>query len=131
MGGAVTFIYTRLNEPQNQQQRRPSLKPVAPFFSASKEKEVTSNIVPVGQASFEIAQKGFPSTTNIIYKQNYIISYDRERKQPHWVMERVVKEQVSVVDVAERSDKFFTETGLHEYFQSKNSDYYKSGYDRG
>jgi len=134
---SAVFLYNKLNQPCPAQSSKiikideshKNMTPIAPFAlgGASKQEEV----VPVGQASFQIANKGFPSTTNIIFKQNYIISYDRERKQPHWVMERILKNQVSIVDVAERSDKFKQEDSLHEYFRSQNSDYAKSGYDRG
>ena len=46
-----------------------SSRKIAAFAWGGQKQE--ANVVPVGQAAHLIAQKGFPSTTNIIYKQNY------------------------------------------------------------
>ena len=87
---------------------------------------------PPGQNSFDITKTGFPSTINIITKPNFIISYDRQKRQPFWVMERILKEQISVTDVAKRSESnFYPEASVHKYFQSDNKDYTNSGFDRG
>ena len=109
-------------------------KHIIPFSLVQKQ---NSTVEPIPQNNNQHAiqitgQLGYPSTVNIISKPNFIISYNKERRHPNWVMERIIKDQISITDAADRENaNFFNESSVDEYFQSSNGDYKNSGFDRG
>lgn len=116
--------------------------PLGPKVSAA------TAIVPVGESSLalldvppepvgaprvaQIMRFGFPGLDNVRSHSDYILSYDRRNKVPHWVFEHLTKDSIQKEEGVERSNSDFKEdTSVHPFFRSKNSDYKNSGYDRG
>jgi len=80
----------------------------------------------------EIMRFGFPGLDNIRSHKDYVVSYDRRNRTPHWVFEHLTKESVTRNDSVDRSKSSFIEdSSIHPFFRSKNSDYKGSGFDRG
>jgi len=80
----------------------------------------------------QIMRFGFPGLDHVRSHSDYVLSYDRRNRVPHWVFEHLTKESVQKQEGVERSKSEFKEDGsIHEYFRSKNSDFKRSGYDRG
>jgi len=80
----------------------------------------------------QIMRFGFPGLDTIRSHSDYVLSYDRRNRVPHWVFEHLTKESIQKEEGVERANSDFKEdASVHEYFRSKNSDYKYSGYDRG
>lgn len=123
-GGASVFLYHKFKHetPSPKEPKSDIPDMLLPFAMQPKQE----------QGSVAVMTQGFPSTVNIIPKPNFVISYDRQKRQPHWVMEKIIKEQISVTDNSSRDESnFYPENTVHKYFQSQNEDYRKSGFDRG
>jgi endonuclease G len=85
-----------------------------------------------GSRISQIMRFGFPGLDTVRSHSDYVLSYDRRNRVPHWVFEHITKESIDKVEGVERSKADFKEDqSVHEYFRSKNSDYKYSGYDRG
>ncbi|GJQ77067.1 hypothetical protein Trydic_g23638 [Trypoxylus dichotomus] len=75
---------------------------------------------------------GFPSLDNVRSFDDYVLSYDRRNRVAHWVFEHLTKESVKYNESVDRSLCNFTpDESIHHFFRSENSDYLRSGYDRG
>jgi len=80
----------------------------------------------------QIMRFGFPGLDNIRSHRDYIVSYDRRNRIPHWVFEHLTRESCQKAEGVDRVNSEFTvDSSIHPYFQSNNSDYKYSGYDRG
>ncbi|XP_059055944.1 endonuclease G, mitochondrial [Achroia grisella] len=80
----------------------------------------------------EIMKYGFPGLDNIHSYDDYVLSYDQRNRVPHWVFEHLTKAHVTKNDAVDRSKcEFMPDESIHPYFRSQNSDYRKSGFDRG
>jgi len=80
----------------------------------------------------EIMRFGFPGLDNIRSHKDYIMSYDRRNKVPHWVFEHLTRESCNRVEGVDRANSDFKEDqSMHPFFRSKNTDYKYSGFDRG
>jgi len=90
---------------------------------------------PLGQEVTRVSQImrfGFPGLDHVRSHSDFVLSYDRRNKVPHWVFEHLTKESVEKAENVERSKcEFKEDNSIHEYFRSKNTDYKHSGYDRG
>lgn len=96
----------------------PASVPVQPDESASRQTQ--------------IMRFGFPGTDSVRFLNDYVLSYDRRNRTAHWVFEHLTKESLVKNDKVDRSKCEFHEDPLiHPYFQSRNSDYKGSGFDRG
>ncbi|XP_074654504.1 endonuclease G, mitochondrial-like [Tubulanus polymorphus] len=100
-----------------------SVTPSAPAPSKLPNKNLT-----------EITRFGFPGFDNIRSRDDYVISYDRRNRIPRWVLEHLNPQKIqnqnsSVVD-REKSE-FKEDQTILPMFRSSNSDYRRSGYDRG
>ncbi len=76
------------------------------------------------------------NVTNKIYKTNlylcrdgYVVGYNYQTKQPSWVAFQLTKSKVA--NKLKRDDKFKSDGDIPFVYRSENSDYKKSGYDRG
>jgi endonuclease G len=61
-----------------------------------------------------------------------VLSYDRKTRTAHWVFEHLTAEHIKKNDAVDRSKcDFKPDESIHPFFRADNSDYRKSGYDRG
>ncbi|KPJ07662.1 Endonuclease G, mitochondrial [Papilio machaon] len=80
----------------------------------------------------QIMKYGFPGMDNIRSYDDFVLSYDRRNRVPHWVFEHLTKKHIEKNDQVDRSKCDFTpDESIHPFFRSQNSDYKGSGFDRG
>lgn len=80
----------------------------------------------------QIMKYGFPGLDNIRSYDDYVLSYDRRTRVPHWVFEHLTKAHIAKNDQVDRSKcDFMPDESIHPFFRSLNSDYKGSGFDRG
>ncbi|CCE62080.1 hypothetical protein TPHA_0B04090 [Tetrapisispora phaffii CBS 4417] len=75
---------------------------------------------------------GFPAPIHDLdTKEQYISCYNRQTRNPYWVIEHITPDSLSKRN-SDRKYSVFTENELiPEMFRAKLSDYFRSGYDRG
>jgi len=93
-----------------------------------REEGVPGEVVPEpgaeGGRVGQIMRFGFPGLDNIRSHRDYVLSYDRRNRVPHWVFEHLTKESIQKGSGVDRAASHFLEDGSqHTYFRSKNSDY--------
>lgn len=92
------------------------------------EKNLTATPSRVGQ----IMKYGFPGLDHVRSQSDYVLSYDRRNRVPHWVFEHLTAESVARNDEVDRAKcDFRPDESIHPYFRAQNTDYRRSGYDRG
>ncbi|KHJ85875.1 DNA/RNA non-specific endonuclease, partial [Oesophagostomum dentatum] len=75
---------------------------------------------------------GFPGFDNLRTFEDYVLSYDRKTRTAHWVCEHLTPTRLIYDKSVDRSKcEFRADPSIHKYFQSENTDYKGSGYDRG
>ncbi|CAG9792868.1 unnamed protein product [Diatraea saccharalis] len=80
----------------------------------------------------QIMKYGFPSLDNVRSYDDFVLSYDRRNRVPHWVFEHITKAHIAKNDQVDRSKcDFMPDDSIHPFFKSQNSDYKGSGFDRG
>lgn len=80
----------------------------------------------------QIMKYGFPSLDNVRSYDNYVLSYDQRNRVAHWVFEHLTPESVRKSEGVDRSKcDFMPDESIHAFFRSQNSDYKRSGFDRG
>lgn len=80
----------------------------------------------------QIMRFGFPSLDNIRSFDDYILSYDRRIRSASWVFEHLTADHIKHNNEVDRSKSDFkVDESIHHFFRADNSDYKKSGYDRG
>ncbi|WKY12974.1 hypothetical protein Q1695_004079 [Nippostrongylus brasiliensis] len=85
----------------------------------------------VSRAS-EIMRYGFPGFDNLRSFEDFVLSYDQKTRTAHWVCEHLTPTRLQYNPAVDRSlCEFRPDTSFHKFFQSENSDYKGSGYDRG
>ncbi|XP_034825929.1 endonuclease G, mitochondrial [Maniola hyperantus] len=109
-----------------------SSKPGLPIFgTVSAAAPFTDSSTPKDRVS-QIMKYGFPSLDHVRSYDDFVLSYDRRNRVPHWVFEHITKEHVKKNDAVDRSKCDFTpDESIHPFFRSQNSDYKGSGFDRG
>ncbi|XP_045762596.1 endonuclease G, mitochondrial [Maniola jurtina] len=109
-----------------------SSKPGLPIFgTVSAAAPFTDSSIPKDRVS-QIMKYGFPSLDQVRSYDDFVLSYDRRNRVPHWVFEHITKEHVKKNDAVDRSKCDFTpDESIHPFFRSQNSDYKGSGFDRG
>jgi len=77
-------------------------------------------------------QFGFPSIDTIRARKSFVLSYDRRNRVPNWVFEHLTPSHIEYNDnINRQKSEFFEDNSIYSYFRSTNSDYRRSGYDRG
>ena len=72
----------------------------------------------------EIMRFGYPGFDNLRTFEDFIVSYDRRNRTPHWVMEHLTPERMAFNPEVDRSKCIFQpDNSIHPYFQSQNEDY--------
>ncbi|KAK4317881.1 hypothetical protein Pmani_011061 [Petrolisthes manimaculis] len=80
----------------------------------------------------QIMRFGFPGLTNVRSLDDYVLSYDTRNRIPYWVCEHLTSASVTKNPNVDRSKcDFHEDLSVHEYFRAENSDYKRSGFDRG
>ncbi|CAD7077497.1 unnamed protein product [Hermetia illucens] len=80
----------------------------------------------------EIMKYGYPGMDQILSYSDFVVSYDRRNRVPHWVFEHITPESVRSNNNVDRSKCNFTpDPNVHPFFRADNSDYKRSGFDRG
>ncbi|XP_030387005.1 endonuclease G, mitochondrial [Scaptodrosophila lebanonensis] len=80
----------------------------------------------------QIMKYGFPGLDHVRSHSDYVLSYDRRNRVPHWVFEHITADSVAKNDAVDRSKcDFRADESIHPYFRAQNTDYRRSGYDRG
>uniref|UniRef100_A0A915EA29 Endonuclease n=1 Tax=Ditylenchus dipsaci TaxID=166011 RepID=A0A915EA29_9BILA len=75
---------------------------------------------------------GYPGFDNLRTYEDFVLSYDRRTRTAHWVVEHLTPDRLVYDPSVDRSKSTFKpDTSIHTFFQSQNSDYLRSGYDRG
>uniref|UniRef100_A0AC35U2T2 Endonuclease n=1 Tax=Rhabditophanes sp. KR3021 TaxID=114890 RepID=A0AC35U2T2_9BILA len=80
----------------------------------------------------QIMKYGYPGFENLRVYEDFVLSYDRKTRTAHWVLEHLTPERMKRNPLVDRAKSAFQpDVSIHKYFQSQNTDYAKSGYDRG
>ncbi|XP_017772239.1 PREDICTED: endonuclease G, mitochondrial [Nicrophorus vespilloides] len=80
----------------------------------------------------QIMKYGFPGMDHVRSFDDFVLSYDRKTRVAHWVFEHLTAENTKKNDGVDRAlCDFKPDESIHSYFRSENSDYKRSGYDRG
>lgn len=128
------FIFIRLQVTANHVEL--TIKPGLPLFGTVSAAAVIPRNeikdVPAVPRVSQIMKFGFPSLDNIRSFDDYILSYDRKTRTANWVFEHLTPAHVAHNDAVDRSKSDFkADESVHPFFRAENSDYKKSGYDRG
>lgn len=77
-------------------------------------------------------QYGFPGpVADLRAAASLTSSYDRERKNPHWVAEHITPASLAQSNADRKHSVFVEDASIPEKFRAKLKDYFRSGYDRG
>ncbi|XP_068143692.1 endonuclease G, mitochondrial [Drosophila tropicalis] len=80
----------------------------------------------------QIMKYGFPGLDHVRSHADYVLSYDRRNRVPHWVFEHLTAQTVAKNDAVDRAkSEFRQDESIHPFFRAQNTDYRRSGYDRG
>lgn len=91
------------------------------------------SVAPSGASRIaQIMKYGFPGLDNVRSYSDFVLSYDRRNRVAHWVFEHLTAESIKPNDKVDRAKcDFKADESIHPFFRSENTDYKKSGYDRG
>lgn len=111
-------------------------KPAFPLFatvSAAELAVITEvNLTATPLRISQIMKYGFPSLDNVRSYSDFVLSYDRRNRVPNWVFEHLTPSSVAKNEEVDRAKcDFKADESIHPYFRSQNSDYFRSGFDRG
>ncbi|KAK3388232.1 mitochondrial nuclease [Sordaria brevicollis] len=75
---------------------------------------------------------GFPGpVADLATRQGFVSSYDRRTKNPHWTVEHITPESLSISAGDRKKSQFVEDDAIPEKFRGKLKDYFRSGFDRG
>lgn len=102
------------------------------------DKSGSDSSYPIVQAASEVSlppvsgitRFGLPGFSQLKTRQSHMLSYDPRLRGPAWVLEQLNGERIQ--GMAERSHCNFREDeSVHPYHRATNSDFKRSGFDRG
>ncbi|KAK9882221.1 hypothetical protein WA026_019735 [Henosepilachna vigintioctopunctata] len=94
--------------------------------------QIADQKMSVAKRVSQIMKYGFPSLDNVRSFEDYVLSYDRRNRVANWVFEHLTAETVKHnPDVDRAKCDFKPDESIHHFFRSQNTDYKRSGYDRG
>lgn len=71
-----------------------------------------------------IMEFGFPGYDTIRTYSDFVVSYNRQTRNAHWVQEHLTPESMKYNESIERSkSKFMPDETMHEYFRTQNEDF--------
>lgn len=117
-------------------QQRFECRPALPIFgtvSAAVPVPVEEvNLTATPARISQIMKYGFPGLDHVRSYSDFVLSYDRRNRVPHWVFEHLTPASVARNDAVDRSKcDFRADESIHPFFRAHNTDYRRSGYDRG
>jgi len=87
---------------------------------------------PLPKRSSQMMKFGFPTLDQLKWRNDYVLSYDRRNKTANWVFEHLTEDSCRRGEGVERKKcDFKCDPSVHPFFQSSDSDYKHSGFDRG
>ncbi|KAH8371355.1 hypothetical protein KR093_007064 [Drosophila rubida] len=120
------------NESSNKFQRLPGLPVFATVSAAALIPAGEQNLTATPSRISQIMKYGFPGLDHVRSQSDYVLSYDRRNRVPHWVFEHLTADTVAKNDAVDRAKSDFRpDESIHPYFRAQNTDYRRSGYDRG
>ncbi|KAL7286042.1 hypothetical protein TKK_0019651 [Trichogramma kaykai] len=148
VGGIIGWFARKNSELDNHEKHIDSFplskhltKPGLPIFATvsaavpitnNEDKDMGSKLSTNTSRISQIMKHGFPGLDNVRSFDDFVLSYDRRNRVAHWVFEHLTKERLSYNDKVDRSKCEFTaDQSIHPFFRSENTDYKRSGYDRG
>ncbi|KAI6191612.1 Endonuclease [Aphelenchoides bicaudatus] len=82
--------------------------------------------------SSEIMKYGYPGYDNLRTYSDFIVSFNRQTRNAHWVMEHLTSACLEYDSAIDRSkSKFMPDETVHAYFRTQNEDFRGTGFDRG
>jgi len=84
----------------------------------------------VQQSIYRLGDPNVALSKPIIFRENYVISYDERTRNPRWVFEKITAEDLGG-DADRKECDFKSDPEVHDNFRAKNMDFKGSGYDRG
>lgn len=84
----------------------------------------------VQQSIYRLGDPNVALSKPIIFRENYVISYDERTRNPRWVFEKITADDLGG-DADRKECDFKSDPEVHDYFRAKNMDFKGSGYDRG
>ena len=84
----------------------------------------------VQQSIYRLGDPNQSITSPIIFRDNYVLSFDERMRNPKWVFEKITKDDLE--GEADRKEcSFKQDSEIHPYFRASNDDFSRSGFDRG
>ncbi|KAL6016679.1 nuclease, partial [Candidozyma auris] len=129
--GMASFFWGRSSQPAPTQSDKdvPSkTSPNLPVPVGSPGQIASAVVSPEGFYKY-----GFPGPVHDLAKHDEFIScYDRQTRNPYWILEHLTKESISRADGVDRKKSVFKEDeSIPLKFRARLRDYFRSGYDRG
>ena len=80
----------------------------------------------------ELFKYGFPGPIHDIEdRYQYISCYNRQTRNPYWVLEHITPESLALKNGDRKGSIFKEDERIPEMFRARLQDYFRSGYDRG
>jgi endonuclease G len=143
LGTVLGIAYERRTHEKNSHYLR-ALFNLPTISAADKVKDLPSthkkSVTPQDQVDADVPSNatqimrfGFPGFDSVKTNYDYVISYDKKNRVPHWVYEHLSKAKLNVpTNLTDRNQsEFVPDKAVHHYFRATNEDYRGSGYDRG
>ncbi|XP_054738374.1 endonuclease G, mitochondrial [Anastrepha obliqua] len=125
-------LITRANRRLHELKRQPALPIFGTVSAAVPVPAEEVNLTATPTRISQIMKYGFPGLDHVRSYSDFVLSYDRRNRVPHWVFEHLTAESVARNDAVDRSKcDFRADESIHPYFRAQNTDYRRSGYDRG
>lgn len=122
-GSGLTFyLLTKLSSKQT-----PELNTATVVSNIKGEHLVSAKINPNGFFKY-----GFPGPKHDLQNRGEFIScYDRQTRNPYWVLEHMTPESLSMRNADRKNSYFKEDEAIPDTFRAMLKDYFRSGYDRG
>ncbi|XP_031834313.1 endonuclease G, mitochondrial [Nomia melanderi] len=102
------------------------------FVPSETETNMGSKLSSTAARVSEIMKYGFPGLDNVRSFEDFVLSYDRRNRVAHWVFEHLTKDRLEYnAEISRSKCEFKPDLSIHPFFRADNSDYKRSGYDRG
>ena len=121
---SVAFTLGRYSKARSEPDQHP-----ADWFVRAKQHD---NLIQatVQQSIYRLGDPNVALSKPIIFRENYVISYDERTRNPRWVFEKITADDLGG-DADRKECDFKSDPEVHDYFRAKNNDFKGSGYDRG
>lgn len=115
---------------RNSSKHFPTVEAAIPDMVPDTAISIENKSVSISHTS-QIMKFGFPGFDQLKALDDFVLSYDRRNRTPHWVFEHLTREDLVKKDVDRSLCSFKEDTSIHPFFRATNEDYKGSGYDRG